>query len=56
MIIASIWGAIVIAIKRVKHPFGRVFLALLLMTVFIVAGTTAVIAGCTAVVGPPNFH
>jgi hypothetical protein len=55
-IIASIWGGVVLARKWVKDPIGRVFLALLLIAVFVIAGTTAVIAGCSAVNGPPNFH
>ena len=56
MIIASIWGGIVLALKWAKQPVARVFLSLLLIAVFIVASIVAVIAGCTAVVGPPNFH
>lgn len=56
MTVASIWGGIVLARKWVKDPIGRVFLALLLIGVFFVVGTTAVIAGCSAVTGPVNFH
>ena len=56
MIFASIWGGTVLAMKWAKAPLARAFLALVLIAVFIVAGTTAVIAGCTAVTGPVNFH
>jgi hypothetical protein len=56
MIAGSIWGGVVLARKWVKDTLARVFLALVLIAVFIVVGTTAVFAGCSAVVGPPNFH
>jgi hypothetical protein len=55
-IVGSIWGGIVLAMKWVKEPVARVFLALVLMVVFVIAGTTAVISGCVAVSGPVNFH
>ena len=56
MIAASIWGGVVLARKWFQSTVARVFAALVLMIGFIIAGTIAVIAGCTAVVGPPNFH
>ena len=56
MIAASIWGGVVLARKWVKDTLARVFLALVLIVVFIIAGTFAIIAGCSAINGPPNFH
>ena len=56
MIGGSIWGGIVLARKWVKETLARVVLALVLIVVFVVAGTCAVVAGCSAVNGPPNFH
>ena len=56
MVIASFWGASVLAIRLVKHWFARVCLGLTLLAVFLIAGTTAVIAGCNVVMGPVNFH
>lgn len=55
-IVGSIWGGIVLARKWAKETLARVFLALLLIVVFIVAGTIAVVSGCTAVNGPPHFQ
>ncbi len=56
VIAGSIWGGVVLARKWVKDTLARVFLALVLIATFIVAGTIAVISGCTAINGPPNFH
>jgi hypothetical protein len=56
MIVASFWGGVVLSIRLVKHWLARVVVGILLVAVFVAAGATAVIAGCTAVVGPPNFH
>jgi hypothetical protein len=52
----SVWGAIVLALKWAKHPLARTMIALALIAVFWVAGTTAIISGCVAVTGPVNFH
>jgi hypothetical protein len=51
-----VWGAIVLALKWAKHPLARTMIALALIAVFWVAGTTAIISGCVAVTGPVNFH
>ena len=56
VIVGFFGGGLALSIRWVKHWLARVFLGLLPTTVFIVTGTTAVIAGCTAVVGPPNFQ
>lgn len=56
MIIASICGGVVLARKWVVNPFARVLLSLVLIVAFIMAGTAAVISGCTAISGPVNFH
>ena len=56
VIVGSIWGGVVLAQKLVKDALARAFLALVLSAIFIVAGTIAVISGCTAINGPPNFH
>ena len=56
MIIGSGWGAVVLAMKWTKEIMVRILLGLVLFGVFCVAGTTAIIAGCVAVSGTPNFH
>ena len=56
MLGGSAWGAVVLARKWVANPWARFFLGALLCVVFWIAGTTAVISGCVAVVGSPNFH
>lgn len=56
VVVASFWGGVVLSIRWVKHWLARVLLGMLLTTVFFAAGTTAIIAGCTAITGPPNFH
>ena len=56
MLIGSAWGAMVLAMKWTKEIAPRILLGLVLFGVFCVAGTTAIIAGCVAVSGSPNFH
>ncbi len=56
MLGSSVWGAVVLARKWAVNPLARFFLGALMCVVFWAAGTTAVISGCIAVVGPPNFH
>ena len=56
MLIGSGWGAVMLAMKWTKEIAPRILLGLVLFGVFCVAGTTAIIAGCVAVSGSPNFH
>ena len=56
MLIGSGWGAVVLAMKWTKEIAPRILLGLVLFGVFCVAGTTAIIAGCVAASGSPNFH
>lgn len=54
MIIASGWGAVVLAMKWTREVAVRILLGLVLFGVFCVAGTTAIIAGCVAL--SPKLH
>lgn len=56
MLGGSIWGAVVLALKWAKNPWARFFLGVALCLAFWAAGTTAIISGCIAVNGQPNFH
>ena len=56
MLIGAGWGALVLSMKWTKEIAIRILLGLVLFGVFCVAGTTAVISGCVAVSGSPNFH
>jgi predicted anti-sigma-YlaC factor YlaD len=56
MFIGSFWAGFTLAKKCLKHPVGSVLLGLVLAVMILVSSATAITAGCTAVVGPPNFH
>lgn len=56
MLIGSVWGAVVLAMKWTKEIAPRILLGLLLFAFFCVAGTTAILANCVAGSGSPNFH
>ena len=56
MLAGSVWGAVVLALKWPTNVWARIFLGLGLGAVFWVAGTTAIISGCVAIAGSPNFH
>jgi hypothetical protein len=51
-----IWGGVALARKWAKTTIARIFLALLLIVLFIVVGTVAIMAGCSALGGTVNFH
>lgn len=56
MVGGSIWGAVVLAMKWASGIVPRILLGFALCAVFVVAATTACIAGCAALSGPMHFQ
>ena len=56
IIALALWGGIVLARKLVADPLGSVLLGILFGLIFLVAGITALVAGCIALAGSPSFR